>query len=203
MSGGFAAFGSVLHGIDAAIAAGLTPVKINCVVERGVNDHTVLDLIEHFRGRPVIVRFIEFMDVGNRNAWRPQASCPRANSPPASKPAGPCTPSRRTTAAKWRGAGASTTAPARSVSFPRYPSLSAVPAAARACPPKASSTPACSPPKASTCARRCAPAPTMRSCCNVIRGKWLGRTDRYSELRDEKRRTEPHAKKIEMYYIGG
>jgi cyclic pyranopterin phosphate synthase len=38
---------------------------------------------------------------------------------------------------------------------------------------------------------------------NVIRGKWLGRTDRYSELRDEKRRTEPLLKKIEMYYIGG
>jgi cyclic pyranopterin phosphate synthase len=38
---------------------------------------------------------------------------------------------------------------------------------------------------------------------NVIRGRWLGRTDRYSELRDELRRTEPSLKKIEMYYIGG
>ena len=46
------------------------------VVERGVNDHTVLDLVEHFRGRPVIVRFIEFMDVGNRNAWRPDMVVP-------------------------------------------------------------------------------------------------------------------------------
>jgi hypothetical protein len=68
MSGGFAALDQVLSGIDAAIAAGLTPVKINAVIERGVNDHTALDLVERFRGSPVIVRFIEFMDVGNRNA---------------------------------------------------------------------------------------------------------------------------------------
>ena len=68
MSGGFGALEQVLDGIDAAIAAGLTPVKINAVIERGVNDHTALDLVEHFRGTPVIVRFIEFMDVGNRNA---------------------------------------------------------------------------------------------------------------------------------------
>ncbi len=76
MSGGFAALDQVLHGIDAAIAAGLTPVKINAVIERGVNDHTALDLVERFRGKPVIVRFIEFMDVGNRNAWRPEMVVP-------------------------------------------------------------------------------------------------------------------------------
>src|SRR5258706_6124109 len=76
MSGGFAALDQVLHGIDAAIAAGLAPVKINAVIERGVNDHTALDLVERFRGRPVIVRFIEFMDVGNRNAWRPEMVVP-------------------------------------------------------------------------------------------------------------------------------
>src|ERR1700691_1865938 len=70
MSGGFAALDEVLHGIDAALAAGLAPVKINTVVERGVNDHTLFDLVEHFRGKSVIVRFIEFMDVGNRHAWR-------------------------------------------------------------------------------------------------------------------------------------
>src|SRR5256886_12598333 len=51
-------------------SAELTPVKINAVVQRGVNDHTVLELVEHFRGTGVIVRFIEYMDVGNRNHWR-------------------------------------------------------------------------------------------------------------------------------------
>src|SRR2546430_16839762 len=54
--------------------AELTPVKINAVVQRGVNDHTVLELVEHFRGTGVIVRFIEYMDVGNRNHWRSERS---------------------------------------------------------------------------------------------------------------------------------
>ena len=76
MSGGFAALDQVLGGIEAAIAAGLTPVKINAVIERGVNDHTALDMVERFRGKPVNVRFIEFMDVGNRNAWRPEMVVP-------------------------------------------------------------------------------------------------------------------------------
>jgi cyclic pyranopterin phosphate synthase len=62
----------VLAGIDAAQRVGLTPVKINCVVQRGVNDHTVVDLARLFRGTGHIVRFIEFMDVGTRNAWDPE-----------------------------------------------------------------------------------------------------------------------------------
>jgi cyclic pyranopterin phosphate synthase len=69
MSGGFGGLEQVLAGIRSAREAGLTPVKINAVVERGLNDHTVLDLVEHFRGSGVIVRFIEYMDVGNRNHW--------------------------------------------------------------------------------------------------------------------------------------
>jgi cyclic pyranopterin phosphate synthase len=59
----------VLAGIDAAQRVGLTPIKINCVVQRGVNDHTIVDLARRFRGTGHIVRFIEFMDVGTRNAW--------------------------------------------------------------------------------------------------------------------------------------
>jgi cyclic pyranopterin phosphate synthase len=70
MSGGRGDVGSVLAGIEAAEKAGLTPIKINVVVQRGVNDHTVLDLLEHFRSSGHIVRLIEFMDVGNRNGWR-------------------------------------------------------------------------------------------------------------------------------------
>jgi cyclic pyranopterin phosphate synthase len=69
MSGGFGERDRVLEGIQSALDAGLTPIKINTVVQRGVNDHTVLDLIEHFRGTGIIVRFIEYMDVGNRNHW--------------------------------------------------------------------------------------------------------------------------------------
>jgi GTP 3',8-cyclase len=59
----------VLEAIDAATVAGLTPVKINCVVQRGINDHTIADLARHFRGTGHVVRFIEFMDVGTLNGW--------------------------------------------------------------------------------------------------------------------------------------
>jgi cyclic pyranopterin phosphate synthase len=78
MSGGFGGLDDVLAGIEAALAAGLRPLKINAVVRRGSNDHTVLPLLEHFRGSPVIVRLIEYMDVGNRNAWRPEEVVPSA-----------------------------------------------------------------------------------------------------------------------------
>ncbi len=60
----------VLQGIDAAEKAGLTPIKINAVVQKGVNDHTVVELARYFKDRGHIVRFIEYMDVGNRNGWR-------------------------------------------------------------------------------------------------------------------------------------
>ena len=60
----------VLDGIAAAAEAGLTPIKINAVVKRGLNDHTIVDLARHFHGSGHIVRFIEFMDVGNTNGWR-------------------------------------------------------------------------------------------------------------------------------------
>jgi cyclic pyranopterin phosphate synthase len=59
----------VLDGIAAAEQAGLGPVKINCVVQKGVNDNTLVDLAKHFRGTGHIVRFIEYMDVGTRNQW--------------------------------------------------------------------------------------------------------------------------------------
>jgi GTP 3',8-cyclase len=72
MSGGFAGIAEVLDGIEHARRAGLAPIKINTVVQRGVNDHTMMDLLAHFRGTGVIVRFIEYMDVGTRNHWKPE-----------------------------------------------------------------------------------------------------------------------------------
>ena len=79
MSGGRGDLGKVLAGIKAAEGAGLGPVKINVVVQKGVNDHTILDLLEHFRGSDNIVRLIEFMDVGNRNGWRMNQVVPSRN----------------------------------------------------------------------------------------------------------------------------
>ncbi len=60
----------VLEGIDAAVAAGLQPVKINAVVRRGMNDQTVVELARHFKGSGHVLRFIEYMDVGTTNGWR-------------------------------------------------------------------------------------------------------------------------------------
>ncbi len=70
MSGGFDGVDRVLDGIRAALEAGLAPVKVNAVVQRGVNDGEAVELARHFRGTGVTVRFIEYMDVGNRNDWR-------------------------------------------------------------------------------------------------------------------------------------
>lgn len=60
----------VLAGIDAAAAAGLDPIKINMVVRRGFNERCVPTMAGHFRHRPHVLRFIEYMDVGSTNGWR-------------------------------------------------------------------------------------------------------------------------------------
>ncbi len=60
----------VLEGIEAAERAGFHPIKVNSVVQRGVNDHTIVDLARYFRERGHIMRFIEYMDVGTLNGWR-------------------------------------------------------------------------------------------------------------------------------------
>jgi GTP 3',8-cyclase len=203
LSGGFGALDQVLGGIDAAIAAGLAPVKINAVIERGVNDHTVLDLVEHFRGTQVIVRFIEFMDVGNRNHWDPKMVVPSRELAARINTRWPMHPVsqnyRGEVAERWRfedGGG--------EVGF-----ISSV------------SQPFCG-----ACSRaRLSSEGKFYTCLfategidlrgplrdgaddaellRIIRGAWVARTDRYSELREELRRDPPETKKIEMYYIGG
>lgn len=60
----------VLDAIDNAASAGLKPVKVNVVVKRGVNEHVILPMARYFKGTDHIVRFIEYMDVGNSNGWR-------------------------------------------------------------------------------------------------------------------------------------
>jgi len=72
------AVGDVLDGIAAASAAGLAPIKVNCVVKRGSNDDQILPLARHFRNSGHILRFIEFMDVGASNGWRMDEVLPSA-----------------------------------------------------------------------------------------------------------------------------
>lgn len=68
----------VLEGIDAARDAGLAPVKVNMVVKRGVNDTQIVPMARHFRGSGHILRFIEFMDVGASNGWQMDDVVPSA-----------------------------------------------------------------------------------------------------------------------------
>jgi cyclic pyranopterin phosphate synthase len=70
MNGNRASVQNVLDGIAAAEQAGFAPIKINTVVQRGVNDHTLVDLARYCKDRGYIVRFIEYMDVGTLNGWR-------------------------------------------------------------------------------------------------------------------------------------
>lgn len=70
---------SVLRGIDAAHQAGLTPIKINMVVMQGVNDSQIIPMARHFRGTGAQLRFIEYMDVGNNQAWRMDQMLPSSD----------------------------------------------------------------------------------------------------------------------------
>ena len=70
MSGGRGSVKDVLNGIEAAQRAGFQSIKINVVVQRGINDHTILDLVGRFRATGHVLRFIEYMDVGNCNHWQ-------------------------------------------------------------------------------------------------------------------------------------
>jgi len=76
MSGGRGSVSKVLEGIQEAELAGLHPVKVNSVVRRGINDSTVLELVDKFRGSGTIMRFIEYMDVGTINHWQPSDTVP-------------------------------------------------------------------------------------------------------------------------------
>jgi cyclic pyranopterin phosphate synthase len=203
MSGGFGALEQVLSGIYAAIAAGLAPVKLNAVIERGLNDHTALDLIERFRGSPVIVRFIEFMDVGNRNNWRPELVVPsrelaaRINARWPMQPISQNYPGE--VAQRWRfDDGAGEVGFISSVSQPFCGACSRARLSSEG--------------KFYTCLFATQGldlrAPLRAGMgdadmLQLIRGAWGSRTDRYSELREGLRRSEPEAKKIEMNYIGG
>lgn len=68
----------VLDAITWAASAGLTPIKIDCVVKRGMNESQVVPLARHFRGTGHVVRFIEYMDVGSSNGWRMEDVVPGA-----------------------------------------------------------------------------------------------------------------------------
>jgi GTP 3',8-cyclase len=203
MSGGFGGVAEVLDGIEHARRAELTPVKVNAVVQRGVNDHTVLELLERFRGSGVIVRFIEYMDVGNRNHWRSELVVPSKELAERIGARWPLTALRPA----YRGEVAERYAFADGQGEVGF--ISSV------------SQPFCG-----ECSRaRLSSDGVLYTCLfathgmslrdalrggasddvllELIRGLWLKRADRYSELRASLSAQSQEQRKVEMFYIGG
>ena len=202
MSGGFGGVEQVLEGIAAALDAGLNPVKVNVVVRRGVNDHTVLPLLERFRGTSVIVRLIEYMDVGNRNAWQPHEVVPSAELLTAIRQRWPVTARpgdyRGEVADRYRyDDGAGEIGFISSVSAPFCGACSRARLSSEGvlytCLFAAAGTDLRAPLRAGA---------TNDELLDLLRGAWARRDDRYSERRGELRQHQT-LHKIEMHYIGG
>ena len=190
----------VLDGIDAALAAGLEPVKVNVVVKRGLNEDGVLPMARHFNGTSVVLRFIEYMDVGHTNGWRLDDVVPAAEivaAIDAELPLEPVEPAYRGEVAnRWRyrdGSGeigviSSVTQPfcgectrARLSADGRvYTCLFAV--------------------KGHDLRALLRGGATDEELARAVADVWSARTDRYSELRSEATADLP---KVEMSYIGG
>ncbi len=202
MSGGFGGVEQVLEGIAAALDAGLHPVKVNVVVRRGVNDHTVLPLLERFRGTPVIVRLIEYMDVGNRNAWQPHEVVPSAELLAAIRERWAVTARpgdyRGEVAERYRyDDGAGEIGFISSVSAPFCGACSRARLSSEGvlytCLFATAGTDLRAPLRAGA---------TDDELLDLLRGAWARRDDRYSERRSELRQQQT-LHKIEMHYIGG
>ena len=203
MSGGFGGLEQVLGGIDSALAAGLHPVKVNAVVKRGVNDHTVLELLERFRSTPVTVRLIEYMDVGNRNDWRSDEVVTSSELLERIRQRWPVTAVpgrvRGEVAERYRyDDGAGELGFISSVSAPFCGDCSRARLSSEGmlytCLFAADGLDLRSPLRAGA---------TDEELLALLRGAWLRRSDRYSEVRDAERAAAHPLRKVEMHYIGG
>jgi len=203
MSGNRGELSKVLKGIEAAEQAGLSPIKINVVVQRGINDHTVLDVLEYFRGSGHIVRLIEFMDVGNRNGWRMEQVVPSLEM-------------LKIIQARWPLRAVGRNYPGEVAS--RYQYLDGK--------GEVGFISSVTEPFCGTCSRvRLSADGTLYTClfatagfslmeplrngasdvelADMLRKIWNSRTDRYSEMRDTMVEEKPLISKVEMYRMGG
>ncbi|UZG42908.1 GTP 3',8-cyclase MoaA [Caldimonas thermodepolymerans] len=195
---------AVLRGIEAAQRVGLGPIKVNMVVKRGTNDHEILPMARHFRGTPVVLRFIEYMDVGATNGWRMDEVLPSAEvirRIDAEMPLEPLEPAQPgETAQRWRyadGAGEIGVISSVTQAFCRD----------------------CNRARLSTEGKLflCLFAERGHDLRALLRGSysdeqiaaaigliWQGRDDRYSELRGQQQAAPGSGQqRVEMHYIGG
>ena len=201
LSGGRGEVADVLAGIAAAEAAGFKAMKLNCVVQRDVNESQVLPLVERFRGSGHVLRFIEYMDVGTCNGWRPGAVVSSREL-------------RDVISARW---------PLRPLA-PTYPGEVATRHAFTDGGGEVGFVSSVSEPFCGDCHRarlsadgqlftclfathgqdlRAALAQGEDCLVERIGGLWRRRSDRYSEQRDASAPDPKPGKKIEMYFIGG
>jgi cyclic pyranopterin phosphate synthase len=202
MSGGFDGLERVLDGIRAAEEAGLAPIKINAVIQRGVNDAQALAMAQHFRGSVVVLRFIEYMDVGNRNDWARALVVPSRELRDVISALYPLLP----VAGGYRGEVAERYAYADGAGEIGFISSVSQPFCGDCTRARLSSdgvfytclfatqgTDLRAPLRAGA---------TDDELSQLIRSIWRRREDRYSELRRPSPAEQP-LRKIEMYYIGG
>ena len=190
----------VLDGIEAAAAAGLGPVKVNAVVKRGLNEHTLVAMARHFQGSGHVLRFIEYMDVGATNGWRLDDVVPAAEIVETINAELPCEP----VGANYEGEvarryryrdGSGEFGVIASVTRPFCGSCTRLRLSAEGS------------------LYTCLFATTGHDVRELLRseaddaalgefvdGVWKGRADRYSEIRSSETRDLP---KVEMSYIGG
>lgn len=194
----------VLTGIAAAQDAGLAPIKVNMVVQRGVNDHQIAPMARRFRGSGIVLRFIEYMDVGATNGWRMDQVVPsaevlqRLQAQWPLEPLEPAAPGE--TAQRWRyrdGMGEIGLISSVTQAFCRD----------------------CNRARLSTEGKlfMCLFASSGHDLRALLRGGrsdeqitsalallWAARDDRYSELRGADQAAQPSAeRRVEMHYIGG
>ena len=200
MAGNRGSVKEVLDGIEAAEQAGFDGVKINTVVQRGINDHTVIDLVDHFRNSGHKLRLIEFMDVGNVNQWDRQLVVPSADllkaihdrwalRPVAKQPLGE-------TARRYAFVdGAGEIGFISSITEPFCGDCSRARITAEGlfynCLFSA---------KGIVLRDKIRDGMSEDEMTEVVRDLWAKRADRYSELRNELPRAQPH---VEMYRMGG
>ncbi len=191
---------AVLDGIEAAATAGLTPVKVNMVVKRGVNEDSIVEVAEHFRGTGHIPRFIEFMDVGTTNGWNMASVVPSSEVVERIHEKFPLEPADPNylgeVANRWRYVdGEGEIGVISSVTQPFCSDCTRVRLSAEG--------------RLYTCLFAVAGTDLRAALRNgaddaelhsIITDVWSGRADRYSEVRSDATRRRP---KIEMSYIGG
>ena len=203
----------VLEGLAAAREAGLGPIKVNMVVKRGTNDHEILPMARYFRGTGVVLRFIEYMDVGATNGWRMDEVLPSAEVVRRIDQEFPLLPLEATaageTAQRWAYADAEGRAD------PSLGEIGVISSVTQAFCHDCSRARLSTEGKLYLCLFASAGhdlRPLLREgasdadIASAIGHIWQGRADRYSELRSERgpdNAAVPGARRVEMSYIGG